>query len=145
MHFTEVGAVIIMMDEQTSLQSFSSAVHPCFCCLCISFLSLSLTSKPLLNHAGFLPPLTGFWNMEMESSFDLRRMSLKSCQLYFTLLSIKAAFRGIPSNNSLSSWKFTLLRFRVVTLLFARPVAFKITDSTRAWSLQPRVSPVLTL
>ncbi|KAK4816267.1 hypothetical protein QYF61_014339 [Mycteria americana] len=34
--------------------------------------------------------------------------------------------------------------FRVLTLLFTCPVPLKIENSTRAWSLQPRLSPVLT-
>lgn len=52
--------------------------------------------------------------------------------------------QGISCNNSLNSQNFTLLNFRILTLLFARPVFLKITNSARAWSLQPRLPSVFT-
>ena len=74
----------------------------------------------------------------------LRRMSLKSYQLCSVPMPLRTVSQGIPISSSLSRWNFALLKHRVLTLLFARPAFFKITNYTKAWSLQPRLPPVLT-
>jgi len=38
---------------------------------------------------------------------------------------------------------FTLLKVRVLTPFFARPIFLKITNSTRVLLLQPRLPPIL--
>ena len=80
----------------------------------------------------------------MESRHALRRVSLKSCQLCSVPMPLRTCSQGIPLSSFLSSWKFALLKHRVLALLFARPAFFKITNSTKAWSLQPRLPPILT-
>jgi len=49
----------------------------------------------------------------------------------------RAISQGISSSNSLNNWNFTLLEFRMLTLLFARPIL-------QLWSLPPTVPLVLT-
>jgi len=88
--------------------------------------------------------MLNFFYWMMESCCALRRVSLKSCQLCSVPMPLRTVSQGIPSSNSLSSLKFALLKFRVLTLLFARLAFFKITNSFRAWSLQPRLPPILT-
>ena len=66
---------------QTASLYSSQPTHPCFHSLHFSFLSLSLTSRPLLSHAGSLPHLPDFLFWMMESSCALRWASLKYCQL----------------------------------------------------------------
>ncbi len=69
---------------------------------------------------------------------------LKELPPLFCTHALKDSFQVIPLTSSLSSRKFALLKHRVLALLFARPAFFKITNSTKAWSLQPRLLPVLT-
>ena len=45
---------------------------------------------------------------------------------------------------SLKSWNFALLKFRVLTMLFVIPISLRSISSTSAWSLQPRIPPILT-
>ena len=80
----------------------------------------------------------------MESSCTLRKVYLKSCQLCLTPTSLRTASQGISSNNSLKSWNFVLLKFRVLTPLFARPTFLEILNSTRVCSLHPGLPTVLT-
>lgn len=103
-----------------------------------------LTSRFLVSHTGFLPPLFDFLYMGMETTWALRKLSLKFYHLYFVLLSLKTAFHVISSNNFSNSWKFPLLNFRVLSLFFVRPLFLEITNTTRVWPLHPRLSPVLT-
>lgn len=74
----------------------------------------------------------------MESSSAVRKVSLKSCQFGFFLLSLRRVSQRISSNNSLNIWKLAILKFRLLTLIFARPIFLEIMNSTKAWSLQPR-------
>ena len=97
----------------------------------------------MLIHAVHPHSLLDFcWGM--ESHCALRRVSLKSCQLCSVPMPLRTVSQGIPLSSSLSSQKFALLKHRVLALLFARPTFFKITNSTKAWSLQPRLPPILT-
>lgn len=74
-----------------------------------------------------------FWNT---------KESLKCCQLC-SLLHPQGVSQRIPFNNSLNSPMVTLLKVRVLSLFFARPILFKITNSATAWSLHTRMSAVL--
>jgi len=47
-------------------------------------------------------------------------------------MTLRTASEEISSNNSLNSPKFTILKFRVLTLLFSRPTFLKTTNPTRA-------------
>lgn len=109
-----------------------------FHCLCISFLSLSLISRSLISHVSYLSSLLVFLHIGRETSFALRKASLKSCQFCFALLSLRTAFHGTSSSNFLHSLKFAFLKFRILTLLFTRPIFLKITKSAR---LQRPYSP----
>ena len=104
------------------------------------FLPFSLTR---LSHAGLLPSLTGFLHLGIKSSCALWKVSLKICQLCSAPLSLRAVSQGILLSNSLNSWKFAFLKFRVVSLLFGWLLSLRNANSTRAWSLQPRLPPVL--
>jgi len=84
----------------------SLATHLCFYCLYFLSFSLGLTSRSLLSHAGFLPPLPDFLLWAMESSCAFRNMFLKCCQLCSVPLSLRKASQGISSSNSLNSQKF---------------------------------------
>ena len=77
----------------------SQAACPCFYCPDLSFFSLSLTSKSLLSHAGFLLPLLDFLHWGMKSLCALRKISLNYCQLC-----------SVP------------LKRRVLSLFFVRPI-----------------------
>ena len=94
--------------------------------------------------AEFLLPLPAFLFWGMESSYALRKASLKSSQLCSTPLSLRTASQEISLNNSLNQAKFSLLNFRVLTPLFAMPTYLKMTNSTSAWLLQSRLPLVLT-
>lgn len=73
----------------------------------------------------------------MESFQALRKLSLKNCQL------CSRVFQGTSSNNFISGLNFALLNFRFLTLLFARPMFFKIPELTKAQLLQPRLLLIL--
>lgn len=79
----------------------------------------------------------------MESSCACRKLSLQSFQLCSVPMPLRRVSQEIPSSSCLSSWNFSLLKFRVLTLLLARPAFLKITNSTRVWSLQPRLHEML--
>ena len=115
----------------SSLYSFQ-ATRPCFHCQCISFSHLSLTNRFSFSHASFLSPLLHFKYMGMKISCVLRKVSLKSYHLCSFSLSLRTAAQGISLINSLIKQNSTFLKFRVLTLLFARPIFLKITNSTRA-------------
>jgi len=63
---------------------------------------------------------------------------LKEFQLCYVPVSKMTVSRGLPLNNSLNSWKFALLKYRDLTLLFARPILLQVANSMRTWLLQPR-------
>jgi len=98
----------------------------------------------LHSHDGCLPPLLDCFCWGMEGRCALRRVSLTSYQLCSVPMPLRTASQGIPFCSSLSNRKFALLKHRVLALLFARHTFFKITNSTKAWSLQPTLPPVLT-
>ena len=52
-------------------------------------------------------------------------------------LPLRTVFQCLSSKNSLNSLQLTLLKLRVLTLLFARPAFLEMRNSRRAWSLQP--------
>ncbi|XP_040511138.1 uncharacterized protein LOC121108185 [Gallus gallus] len=108
--------------------------------------SLACAYRSLYNTIldGRLPPLLNFFCWGMESRCGLRRVSLKSCQLCSVPMPLRTVSQWIPLSSSLSSNKFALLKHWVLALLFARFAFLKITKSTRAWSLQSRLPPVLT-
>lgn len=107
---------------------------PCFHSLCISLLSLGLTSRSVTSVSCLLSLI----------SCALRKVHLKSCQVCSVSLSRRTVPQGMPSNNSLTRWKFVPLKFRALILLYVRSVFLKIVNSTRAWSLQPILPPILT-
>lgn len=57
--------------------------------LCIPFLLLSERSRSLLSCASFQPALPDFLHTEMESSCALKKVALKSCQLWPVPLSLR--------------------------------------------------------
>ena len=69
---------------------------------------------------------------------------LKELPALFCTHALKDSFPGDPTQQFLERRKFALLKHRVLALLLAKPAFFKITNSTKAWSLQPRLPPVLT-
>lgn len=91
---------------------------------------LSLTSMSFLRHASFLPSLLDFFCWVSESSYALRKEFLKSCRLCSVPVSLRTVSQGIPSSNSLNKQKWSLLQFRVLTLLFARPTFLRIMNPT---------------
>jgi len=94
----------------TSLYS-SQATQPCFHFPNISLFSLSLSCRSLHSHAGCLPPPLNFcWGT--ESSYVLRRVSLKSCQNCSVTVPSRIFSQGIPHSSSLSSQNFALMKFR---------------------------------
>jgi len=115
-----------------------------FHCLCSSLFFLSLTSISCLGHAGLFPSLPDFLHLGIESSCALWNTSLKTCQLCSVPLSLRTVSQGVLLTISLKSWKFALLKFRVLTMLFVIPISLSSISSTSAWSLQPRLPPILT-
>lgn len=112
----------------TSLYS-SQATHLSICCLYTSFLSLSLTRESLQYHVSFLPSLPEFFCWRIWSSCTLRKACLKSYCLCSTPLSLRTSSQAISLSNPLNSLKFSLLKFRILTLLFDSTI-LKITNST---------------
>ncbi|KAK4818403.1 hypothetical protein QYF61_012324 [Mycteria americana] len=74
----------------------SQDLSPCFCCLCISFLPFSLTSRSQVIHASLLPSFPDFLHLGIESSCTLWKASLKICQLCSVPLSLRAVSQGGP-------------------------------------------------
>lgn len=97
-----------------------------------AFLSLCLIRKPPFSQAG-LPPLLDFMHWEMESAFA----SLKRHHL------LRIASQECLSNNSLNRKRLTLLKFRVLSFLFDSPVFLETANSTRAFSVQSSLPPIL--
>jgi len=128
--------LILSLHIQTTALNSSQDTHPCFHFLYISLFSLSLSCRSLLSHADQPPPLLSFFCWGIESSCAVRRLSLKSCQLCYVPVPSRTLSQEIPPCSSLSSQNFALLKFRVLTLLFATPALLQITNSTTAWSLQ---------
>ena len=139
-----LGFLILSLHTQTTALYSSQDTQPCFHLLYLSPFSLSLSCRSLHSHGSRLPPLLDSFCWGIESHCALRRVSLKSCQLCSAPMPLWTVSQGIPLSSSLSSWKFALLKHKVLALLFARPTFFKITNSTTAWSLQPNLPPVLT-
>lgn len=120
----------------------SRIMCPWFYCLCISFLYFSLIRRSFFTHVLPLPSLH-FLHGGIKSAHTPRKSFLKSCELSSVPLSLRAVCQSIPYTNSLSKWKCALLK-SVLALLLIWPASFKVVNSIRAWSLQPRVPPVLT-
>ena len=87
----------------------------------------------------------------MEISCSFRKVSLKNCQLCSVFMSKRAVSQGISSNNALGRQNFALLKFRVLTLLFYKPILYiiyisyiEIKNAIRAWLLQPKLPEILT-
>lgn len=68
---------------------------------------------------------------------------IRALPVLFSSFVPESSFPGVPSVNSLSNWKFALLKFRALTVLHLAHIP-KIVNSTRAWPLQLRLPPVLT-
>jgi len=130
-------------NQAASLYS-SQEASPCFHCLCSSFFFLSMTSISCLSHAGLFPSLPDFLHLGIESSCSLWNTSLKTCELCSVPLSLRTVSQGVLLTISLKSWKFALLKFRVLTMLFVILISLSSVSSTSAWSLQPRLPPILT-
>ena len=63
-------------------------------------------------------PLLIFLHLGVQSSCALWKESLKICQLRSAPMSLRTISQGVLLTNSLKSWKFACLKFRVLTLLF---------------------------
>lgn len=96
----------------------------CFHWHCISFLLLSLRRKSM-SVSGLLCLI--FYTLE-EHSCTLRKGTLKSCQHWSSPLSLRTVSKWILFTKSLKSWKFTLVKFRGLTLLLSRLTLLKIRD-----------------
>lgn len=123
---------------------YSQATNPCFHFLYISFLSLTLTGRLLFSHASFLTPLLVSLYWGIESSDALGKMSLKRCQLCSCPFFLSIASQRISPNNHLNRQKLAVLKIKVMTLFFPRPIFLNIMNSTRALSLQPTLLPIST-
>ena len=82
-------------------------------------------------------------------SSDLEPLSsqkgvLKQLPGLFCAHALKDSFPGDPTQQFLEQPEFYSPKTQGLALLFARPSFFKITNSTKAWSLQPRLPPILT-
>ncbi|KAK4828014.1 hypothetical protein QYF61_022791, partial [Mycteria americana] len=106
------------LHKQAASLYSSQVTCPCFHCL----------------HAGFFPSLPDFLHLGPESSCALWKASLKICQLCSAPLSLRAVSQGILLTNSLKSWKFAFLKFRVLTILLACPISLRTVNSTNAAS-----------
>lgn len=104
-------------------------------CAFLSYSSVWGADSCSSNHSGFPYALLDFLNIRMEGSCALWKVSLKSCQLLSATLSLRTVFQGILPTNSLSGWNSTLPKFRVLALLFARPVFLENPNSAGVWSL----------
>lgn len=120
----------------------SRAICPHFHCLYIYFSHLSLTCSFLLSCAGFLPSLFDFLHMRIESSYAQGKVLVKVCQLQPIPLSLGTITRGSHPLILKKSGILALLKFRMLISLFFRPISLKITDSTKAWSLQSGLPPI---
>lgn len=82
-----------------------------------TFLFLSLRSRPFSSDLTcFQSVFLDFLNTTIEDSCALRKVSLKSCQLLSSALSLTIICQGISPTSS-SSWNSTFPKFRVLTLL----------------------------
>ena len=123
--------------------SVSILFCPCSHHLCSSFLPSTFTSKSWLSNGVLFPSLPDFLLLGIKSSCALWKPSLKMCQLCSTPLSLRAVSLGFLLVNSLKSWNYAFLKFRVLTLLFAWPLSLRSVNTTSTWSLQPRLTPIL--
>ncbi|KAK4806259.1 LOW QUALITY PROTEIN: hypothetical protein QYF61_013403 [Mycteria americana] len=96
---------------------------------------------PIPTQAGSVPILfPGLDSSMLVSSlpclisytWGLRALALygKIFQLCSAPLSLRAVSQGFLLTNSLKSWKFAFLKFRVLTLLFACPISLRTVNST---------------
>ncbi|KAK4815575.1 LOW QUALITY PROTEIN: hypothetical protein QYF61_004092 [Mycteria americana] len=122
----------------------SQVTRPCFHCLCSSLLLFSLTSMSRFSHASLFPSLPDFLHLGTESSCALWKASLKICQLCSAPLSPRTISQGVLLTNSLKSWKFAFLKFKVLTIFLTCPISLRTVNATNARSLQPRLPPALT-
>jgi len=109
----------------------------------LSWIQLQSSRPQLLNTSSRVQPLQpALGDRELLCS---QKGILKSSQLCSTPLYPRSATatQEILSNDYLKSLNLDLTNFRVLTPLFARPMFLEITNSTRAWSLQPRLPPIL--
>lgn len=125
-----------------SLYSFQE-ICACLPYLWISFLPFSLTKKSQLNHAGLLPSFPDFLQLGIAVSCALWEAFLRSCQLWSAPFSLRTVSQGSILTNSLKSWNFAFLKFRILTPCLTHiPQECKLL-STGLWSLQHRLTPVL--
>ncbi|KAK4833105.1 LOW QUALITY PROTEIN: hypothetical protein QYF61_027771 [Mycteria americana] len=89
-------------------------------------------SMSQLSHAGLFPSLPDFLHLGAESSCALWNTSLKICQLCSAPLSLRTVSQRVLLTNSLKSWKFAFLKFRVLTILLACPISLRTVNSTNA-------------
>ncbi|KAK4814468.1 hypothetical protein QYF61_018986 [Mycteria americana] len=119
----------------------SQVTRPCFHCLCSSLLLFSLTSMSQLSHAGLFSSLPDFLHLGTESSCALWKASLKICQLCSAPLSLRTVSQGVLLTNSLKTWKFAFLKFRILTMLLACPIIPQDCELHQC----PRLPPILML
>lgn len=131
-------SISLFFPGHTSLPLSVHILSTGFHCLYMSFLSLSLMRRSLTSHASYLPPPHVFLHLGTETSCALRKAYLKSWQFCSAPLFLRTAFQRASSSSSLHSLKFAFLKFRILTLLFTRPIFLKITNSTK---LQRHYSP----
>lgn len=87
-----------------------------------------------------------FGTVRNYMKYTVRQYKILQSSIVCTFpLSLRKASQRISPSNPLNSLKFALLKFRGLTSLFAGPVTLTISNYTSAWSLQPRIPPILTL
>ena len=117
----------------------SQATHP----LALFSYHLSLTNWSLLSHDSSLFPLLSFLCWGVESSCAPRKVSLKSCQLCSIPVSLRTVSQVISS--FLKQLEFCSPEVQGPNSTSdSRLIFLEITYSTSAWSLHPRLPPILT-
>ncbi|KAK4817048.1 hypothetical protein QYF61_026356 [Mycteria americana] len=129
---TQLGVICKLAEGALNLTV--NVICPCFHCLGSSLLLFSLTSMLQLSHAGLFPSFPDFLHLGTESSCTLWKASLKICRLCSAPLSLRTISQGVLLTNSLKSWKFAFLKFRVLTIILTCPISLRTVNSTNAAS-----------
>lgn len=120
----------------------SPGTHSWFLCLCIFFLVFTLARKSSLSHDVLGPSLSKLIHVGIESSCALRKMSLKSWQL-FSFIVPESCFPRDLIHCCLNR-KIAFLNYSILALLFMWSMSLKTLNSTRISWLQPSLPPILT-
>ena len=98
----------------------------------------------LLIHTGLLLPFPNFILSGIHRSWASKKWHLSVDQLSWVPLPSNMLAQGIPPGRSLKRLKLALLKSRVVILLVALLLPYKILNSTISWLLQPKLPPNFT-